>query len=197
MQPRLAKKIVQRVQSGDVNRTSYRRDQVEAAFRVMGAALSDDLLKPWTETTPVEDPAEVAARVAANRQRREENLKRIEAARQARVVRVATAKIAAKSKRDFLQSLIQAEPEPEPEEVFETEPVSAQEVAVAAAREVFQQTMAKGTVPESVTIEPVPEAAPDYNTLTVTELRALVKKTGLKGYSSMTKSELIAVLTAP
>lgn len=56
MQPRLAKKIVQRVQSGDVNRTSYRQDQVEAAFRVMGTPLSADLLKPWTEPRVTEDP---------------------------------------------------------------------------------------------------------------------------------------------
>ena len=203
MQPRLAKKIVQRVQSGDVNRTSYRQDQVEAAFRVMGQTLTPEHLKPWTEARVTEDPADVAARAAANQQRRAENLKRLEERRQARVVRVTAAKIAAQSKRDFLQSLIQTKPEPKPEpeeapeEVFETEPVSAQEVAVAAAREVFQQTMAKGSVPESVTIEPVTvtDHTPDYNSLTVAELRALVKKTGLKGYSSMTKPELLAVLT--
>lgn len=199
MQPRLAKKIVQRVQSGDVNRTSYRQDQVEAAFRVMDTPLSADLLKPWTEPRVIEDPAVVAARVAANQQRRAENLKRIEAARQARVVRIAAARIKAQSERDFLQSLIQTEPEEVPEEVFETDPVSAQEVAVAAAREVFQQTMQKGEVPTAVSIEPVvgDQSEPDYNTWTVTELRAAVKSRGVKGYSSMTKSELIAILTAP
>lgn len=140
----------------------------------------------------------VAARVAANQQRRAENLKRIEAARQARVVRIEAARIKAQSERDFLQSLIQTEPEEVPEEVFETDPVSAQEVAVAAAREVFQQTMQKGEVPTAVSIEPVvDQGEPDYNTWTVTELRAAVKSRGVKGYSSMTKSELIAILTAP
>lgn len=189
MQPRLAKKIVQRVQSGDVNRTSYRQDQVEAAFRVMATPLTPELLKPWTERVAQEDPAEVAARVAANQQRRADNLKRMEATRLARAARIAEAK----GRQTYFQSLVGSEP------VFETEPVVAtpQDVAVAAAREVFQQTMQKGSIPTAVSIEPVTEDAPDYNSLTVPELRALVKKAGLKGYSSMTKSELLAALTTP
>ena len=47
----------------------------------------------------------------------------------------------------------------------------------------------------SMSIGSEPSAEPvDYNSLTVTELRALCKERGLTGYSSLLKAELIALL---
>lgn len=217
MQPRLAKKIMQRVQSGDVNRTSYRLDQVEDAFRVMGTPLDQFLLAPWANKPAQEDPAVLAARIEANRQHRQENLARLEARKKARRAHIAEAN----ARTRFLGDHLGLDPQVIAKHVQEAKgytplnravhdlqvqedqrvvahlETQAQDMAVAAAREVFQQTMQKGAVPKSVTIEPQDEGEPDYYTWTVHELRASVKSRGVKGYSSMTKSELIAALTAP
>lgn len=180
MQPRLAKKIVRRVQDGDVNHTSYSRDQVRAAFRVVGVPLTEEHLRPWTDAAKVSvDPEVLAARTEANRARREATLASLEARRLDRAER----RLAAQQKA----------------------------MALAGAREAFKQAMQKGYVGdegEDVVIanhvqtdteeaDPVvPEpVVPDYESMTVGDLKSIAKGRGLSGYSSLKKAELIRLLT--
>lgn len=171
MQPRLAKKIVQRVRAGDVQHTSYRQDQVKAAFKVMGVALTEDLLKPWLEKVAQEDPALLAIRVAANQQRRAEVLKRVEEVRRARQELITKA-------TDFRLAFQKASEE------HQDDPGTALDVATVSAVLETEAEMAAEV-----------ETGAALHEMTVPELRALAKIRGLKGYSSMPKPDLITLLT--
>lgn len=207
MQSRLAKKIVARVLAGEARPTSYPITQVEDAFRMIGKPLTTDLRQPWDarEKKVQEDPVLLAQRQERNRQRREHTLAHLEAQRQARQQKMSDAK----ARNAVLQAMrsgvivehIQgatSSVEPNVPNVVVTQPEvesSPQEKAVAVAKEVFEQTMQAGEVPESVAIQPQDSEALDYASMTVPELRAMAKGQGLKGYSGLSKTDLIALLS--
>jgi hypothetical protein len=216
MQARLAKKIVLRVQAGLANHLSYPRTQVEDAFRVMGLTPTSKDLLPW-DTQAVtkkfrEDPAALAARQEANRVQREQTLARLEIRRKDRVARRKAAQEQAERQKTvgIIADHVQGG-------------VSASDIAVAAGRAAFEQTMQTGTVPTSIEITPDPTPAHDMIDQTLSALKeALATKSvaevaqdmgmtledmsvdalkdwcklkGLKGYSAKKKADLVALLT--
>lgn len=197
MQALLAKKIVLRVQSGLATHLSYPRLQVEDAFRVMGATLTAEHLKPWTdqEAKVQEDPAALAARQEANRVRREQTAANLEARRIERTERRKAGVLRSIRLASMRTGVIA--------DHVQGAPVSAADVAVAAGRAAFEQTMQKGSVPTSIEITPVsmgasvevPESGLALADLTVDELKEMAKAKGLKGISTKKKADLIAMLT--
>src|SRR3989344_28945 len=113
MHQRLAKKIIARVQ-GNVSPTSYRREQVEAAFRVMNTLLTPELLRPWVD---VKEDTDLLARQERNRLRREASIQAIEARRQGRAERRARAiqrnQAMIAARKAFAEAMILAEPTPD------------------------------------------------------------------------------------
>lgn len=210
MKALLAKKIVQKVQSGLVSPLSYPRPQVEDAFRVMGVPLTAELLQPWTDQAKKvqEDPVALAARQDANRLNRERTLALVESRRAERAERRKTATARTAYLAALQQGVIA--------EHVQNAPVSAVDIAVAAGRAAFQQTMQKGQVPSSIEIQPIPdppdpylddrvhmtsdgnvviESAKGLDDLTADQLREMAKAKGLKGISTKKKADLIAMLT--
>jgi len=196
MRPRLARKIVARVQAGQVRFSSYSRTEVEAAFKMEGVALTEEHLKPWTDrATEVQRKIKLAAEYAPL----------AEAKRRAKDARIVARAKAADEEREKIR-LLEAEK-------------AQHQVAVLAGREAFKQAMEQGVdeLPESVRLETgVPKldealkgglplgsitsgldmaTTPDYDAMKVGELKALAKERGLHGYSSMKKPDLIALLT--
>ena len=205
MHPRLAKKIVTRVSQESVSRTSYRRDQVEAAFTVMGQVLPPSLLAPWNDAKVPVNPQVLADKQLANQAKRAAALEALEADRKRRADRKEAA----------------------------IEQNRRRELALEDARETFRQTMAgKGDAPTDAVIgshvqgKSIPDDAPnemtvleaeakpirgrtdkvaildevahfgdpDYEGMTVSDLKAFAKDKGLSGYSTMKKAEIIALL---
>jgi hypothetical protein len=61
------------------------------------------------------------------------------------------------------------------------------------AREFETRELAKREVTEDMAAAPT---APNYNEMTVKELRMLAKEAGIEGYSNMTKNDLVSALSA-
>ena len=61
--------------------------------------------------------------------------------------------------------------------------------------EVKESTVEEQAAPETVEEVEVEEATEDLSTKTLTELKAMAKASGIKGYSTMKKDELIASLS--
>lgn len=197
MQPRLAKKIVQRVQSGTATRTSYRKDQVEAAFRVLGVPLTDDLLHPWNQVQVKMTSEEMQARQEANRLAREQRLAALEHRRQARE----NTRLEAQRKAQALAAARQAFKQAMEEDYHGQTDLN---VTIAEhiqegdedVQDVRGQLQHAGILDDASFSPPEDDALEvSLDDLTVSDLRAKAKEKGLKGYSNLKKDELITLLT--
>lgn len=172
MQSRSAKRIVSLCLKGTVNPQSYTRPQVTKAFRIMKIPMPDGIFQKWDDLTEQRrinhENQMTAARV--NAQKKAERQARKEAQRRAR--EEALARVAADSKPQH-------------------------DIAVEAARAVFQETIEKDRVPNNIALTDAPAVEapePTYEGLTLKELKVLAKENGIKGYSTLKKPELIKML---
>lgn len=179
MNARSARKIVQRVEKGSVNHKSYPLHTVERAFLALGKTLTEDMRTPWT--TEAARKAEIAenrpAREAAAAARRADKAARLEAKAKAK-----------EANRERIRGL-------------EADRKN-RELAAAAGREAFKEAIENEVdeLPESVEVvhevadETVGEPDNTYAEMSVKELKAECKSRGLKGYSSLKRPELTAML---
>jgi hypothetical protein len=197
MRPRQARKIVNRVQSGQVRHSSYSPQLVTEAFAMMGETLTEEHLKPW------HDHIAEAKRIEAEKLA---NAPTEEARRKAKAARIAARAQAAEDRRALIR-----------QKEAEKAGKAIHNLAAAAGREAFKQGVENeiDELPESVHLETglpdldaaMAEGLPadkifglgkpitTYPEMSVKDLKAECKARGLKGYSALKREALTAMLT--
>tara|TARA_Y100000310_G_scaffold91693_4_gene89171 strand:- start:6100 stop:6729 length:630 start_codon:yes stop_codon:yes gene_type:complete len=206
MNARIAKKVISRFATYPAN---YTRDQINAAYSILGRdvderqiAIYEAAIKARKDETAARQ-ASAKVRAAANAEKRAAAAQRAEAKKAEKERRVEVGRVAEAKKAQIAENLAAANAEAKEK----AEAKKKAEAAAKAKAELPQETVVPvgaveakieagedgvlGTDDDKVTLQ---KAGTDLASKSVSELKALCKKHGIKGYSKLKKDELLAAL---